>query len=138
MSQQQDDSESLKREFVTEPMASLYCPICQELFTQPVLTQACGHSFCSNCIRQALTIDAHCPMCRKQASSSHLLPNLILNTIIRELKVYCPNRQYGCQEMPSLESVDRHVKDCGWVPTECLYERFGCEFTGKISTRFKI
>ncbi|KIY66055.1 hypothetical protein CYLTODRAFT_491794 [Cylindrobasidium torrendii FP15055 ss-10] len=43
---------------------ALRCTICKELFSGPVSLR-CGHSFCSQCIRQALSAKQECPTCRK-------------------------------------------------------------------------
>uniref|UniRef100_A0A8C2TA22 RING-type domain-containing protein n=1 Tax=Coturnix japonica TaxID=93934 RepID=A0A8C2TA22_COTJA len=47
-------------------MAEVTCPLCLELFSQPVLAP-CGHSLCSSCSRLLLGSPpgpAPCPQCR--------------------------------------------------------------------------
>ncbi|PIL30564.1 transcription factor [Ganoderma sinense ZZ0214-1] len=50
---------------------ALRCGICRDFYDAPV-SLACGHCFCSACIRSALPEKAQCPTCRKEASESQL------------------------------------------------------------------
>jgi Zinc finger, C3HC4 type (RING finger) len=64
--------------------AKLMCPICHELPTAPVALTACGHVFCSLCIRRYLRERAsrsRCPypVCRQPATATALLPLRVLD-----------------------------------------------------------
>ncbi|XDV16681.1 hypothetical protein PO909_016283, partial [Leuciscus waleckii] len=56
----------------------LSCPVCTELFTDPVLL-SCGHSFCRQCINDHWTSSRsrNCPVCR-QLSPQQPVSNLSL------------------------------------------------------------
>lgn len=41
------------------------CPICIDLFRQPVIT-ACAHTFCTGCIEKVIETQKKCPMCRAE------------------------------------------------------------------------
>ncbi|XP_032542665.1 E3 ubiquitin-protein ligase TRIM7-like [Chiroxiphia lanceolata] len=59
------------------------CPVCLELFSQPVLTE-CGHSFCERCLRAVLGCPpgpAACPQCRAALSPGSLRPNRSLGAV---------------------------------------------------------
>ncbi|KAL7951117.1 hypothetical protein V8C42DRAFT_308555 [Trichoderma barbatum] len=43
--------------------AALRCQVCKDLYKTPMIT-SCSHTFCSICIRRALSNDGKCPMCR--------------------------------------------------------------------------
>ncbi|XP_072329373.1 zinc-binding protein A33-like [Scyliorhinus torazame] len=83
----------------------LTCPICLEIFTQPVSLE-CGHHFCSSCISQSwqkVPGDVSCPQCRQVFTQRNVRPALTLNNIVerfRELKVKVtqPQEEFYCQE----------------------------------------
>lgn len=55
---------------------SLSCSICHGTLKAAVLLSKCGHSFCSYCIRQYLSQEQFCPLCRKPASQSDIIRNV--------------------------------------------------------------
>ncbi|XP_023272017.1 E3 ubiquitin-protein ligase TRIM21-like [Seriola lalandi dorsalis] len=59
------------------------CPICLDVFTDPVTT-TCGHNFCKSCITQHWENNGQykCPMCIKKF---HKRPELQVNTFISEM-----------------------------------------------------
>ncbi|KAG1849158.1 hypothetical protein DFJ58DRAFT_889325 [Suillus subalutaceus] len=67
--------------------ASLRCTICGELYDAPI-TLACGHCFCSLCIREHIVKESECPSCRKSTSEGQFRTNPVLeeaysSTILR-------------------------------------------------------
>lgn len=61
----------------------LQCPICLDLFNQPVSTP-CGHNFCRDCINTywQKSVLSQCPMCKQRFYSR---PELRVNTFISEV-----------------------------------------------------
>ncbi|XP_067372801.1 probable G-protein coupled receptor 156 isoform X2 [Channa argus] len=61
----------------------LLCPICLDLFTQPVSTP-CGHNFCRDCIKTywRSVYLSQCPMCKQKF---YRRPDLKVNTLISEV-----------------------------------------------------
>lgn len=53
----------------------LECPVCTELFIQPVTT-SCKHTFCAWCIFRVLKDKSTCPLCSKRVTRVHQLPSL--------------------------------------------------------------
>ncbi|KAJ6443126.1 phospho-2-dehydro-3-deoxyheptonate aldolase [Purpureocillium lavendulum] len=43
--------------------AALRCQVCKDFYKTPMIT-SCSHTFCSLCIRRALSNDGKCPLCR--------------------------------------------------------------------------
>ncbi|ODN80808.1 DNA repair protein rad18 [Cryptococcus amylolentus CBS 6039] len=56
---------------------SVVCQICKEPFQAPV-SIACGHSFCSSCIRSSLDVQKKCPSCNEPASEGSIRRNRAL------------------------------------------------------------
>lgn len=60
----------------------LRCPICKELLHAAMMLTTCSHSFCALCIRRSLSIEQHCPKCRKPAHESNLIQNYDLDNVV--------------------------------------------------------
>ncbi|XP_063323331.1 nuclear factor 7, brain-like [Pelmatolapia mariae] len=60
----------------------LCCPVCQEVFRDPVLL-SCSHSFCKDCLkrwwRERTTHE--CPVCKRRSSKNEPLSNLALKNL---------------------------------------------------------
>ncbi|WVQ83529.1 DNA repair protein rad18 [Cryptococcus sp. DSM 104549] len=59
---------------------SVVCQICKEGFTAPV-SVACGHSFCSQCIRSSLDVSKKCPSCNEPITEGSIRRNRALEEI---------------------------------------------------------
>ena len=75
-------------DWLNTPLASLstlenalHCEICKEFYDTPMIT-SCSHTFCSKCIRTALSTDGRCPSCRTQDQASKLRNNLALQEVV--------------------------------------------------------
>jgi hypothetical protein len=74
----------------TLPMAQAFdlelrCVLCKNIFENAVVLK-CGHSFCSACIREALTSQSskeNCPRCRAKADVDDIRPNFSLEGAVR-------------------------------------------------------
>ncbi|KAF9793309.1 hypothetical protein BJ322DRAFT_997290 [Thelephora terrestris] len=65
--------------------SSLTCKICREFYRGPV-SLACGHCFCSMCIRNSMTSKQECPVCRKSANEGQIRPMVALEEVIESWK----------------------------------------------------
>lgn len=63
------------------PEDDLTCPVCCDIFTDPILLP-CGHSFCRSCLKKCRDTGLReCPVCRKRATKSNLTSNLALKNV---------------------------------------------------------
>ncbi|KAH7035793.1 uncharacterized protein B0I36DRAFT_239059 [Microdochium trichocladiopsis] len=54
--------------------AALRCQVCKDFYDTPMLT-SCNHTFCSVCIRRALSNEGKCPLCRAPEQELKLRSN---------------------------------------------------------------
>ncbi|RKP10494.1 WD40-repeat-containing domain protein [Thamnocephalis sphaerospora] len=117
-------------EFVQTPSASFLCPVCQDVYQDPLITRSCNHSFCSTCIFQSIEVEALCPLCRSHIRNDDLHPNLVLSNLVGELQVYCTNRAHGCLTTVRLDDLPTHMAQCAFTPVKCHHATLGCRFVG--------
>ncbi|KAL6482050.1 hypothetical protein MHYP_G00101300 [Metynnis hypsauchen] len=90
--------------FHSAVMASLHhdlsCPVCLEIFTDPVLL-SCGHSFCRTCLQKSWTksSERECPVCRRRSSRDHPPPDLALRNACETYKQQKRSRDSGSQDL---------------------------------------
>ncbi|KAL4008884.1 hypothetical protein ACER0C_002736 [Sarotherodon galilaeus] len=60
----------------------LCCPVCQEVFTDPVIL-SCSHSFCKDCLKRRWRerTTHECPVCKRRSSRSKPPSNLALKNL---------------------------------------------------------
>ncbi|KAI1818395.1 DNA repair protein rad18 [Poronia punctata] len=61
--------------------AALRCQICKDFYKTPMLT-SCNHTFCSLCIRRALSNDGKCPLCRASEQEIKLRSNWSMEEVV--------------------------------------------------------
>ncbi|XP_068435007.1 zinc-binding protein A33 [Clinocottus analis] len=67
------------------PEDDLTCPICCDIFTDPVLL-SCSHSFCRSCLKRCWETGLReCSVCRKRASKASPPTNLALRNVCEAL-----------------------------------------------------
>ncbi|KAF9974542.1 hypothetical protein BGZ73_002025 [Actinomortierella ambigua] len=114
------DPKSLQ--YVEPTQTSLQCTICYEYFTDPV-SSPCGHTFCRDCIRQAMEVNPGCPLCRTAIDVQSLYEVIALSRICDELLVFCPHKSLGCPHTCPRTQLGKHLKDeCNYIGTMCRIE----------------
>ncbi|KAI1443707.1 DNA repair protein rad18 [Annulohypoxylon stygium] len=61
--------------------AALRCQVCKDFYKTPMLT-SCNHTFCSICIRRALSNDGKCPLCRTTEQEMKLRSNWSMEEVV--------------------------------------------------------
>ena len=94
----------------------LVCPICQEIFCDPVLT-TCGHLFCEQCLRSGA-----CPVCRQHFTS---IRDQFHARRINSLRVKCSNAGRGCEWLGELSQAEEHLTgggddECSFADVDCV------------------
>ncbi|KAF2189628.1 hypothetical protein K469DRAFT_562656 [Zopfia rhizophila CBS 207.26] len=112
-------------EYVSSCDTNLICLICHSPFDKPVKL-ACDHYFCRDCLDHAFEVqpDGHktCPTCRGRVDTdTGVLPvPKILEKMLDELVVKCPNTKSGCTWVDSRVNVNDHVMlYCEYTLVEC-------------------
>eukprot|EP00930_Biecheleria_cincta_P052929 TRINITY_DN38230_c0_g1_i2.p1 TRINITY_DN38230_c0_g1~~TRINITY_DN38230_c0_g1_i2.p1 ORF type:complete len:288 (+),score=38.96 TRINITY_DN38230_c0_g1_i2:61-924(+) len=93
---------------------TLRCPICIEVLENPVYCRGnpCQHVFCLACIERALATRQRCPTCRAPARKEQFQPNLLVQSLLDELRVYCKRRQAGCYWSGRQDARAAHEDEC--------------------------
>ncbi len=105
--------------FVKELADKYKCSICTNLLDTPVLTECCGQHFCKACLEKWITKKKATifPQCRAENFNK-----IVSQPIIREIKqlgVYCTNRDNGCKVLISYGDFPKHVNECTFGYVKC-------------------
>ncbi|OLL25941.1 TNF receptor-associated factor 6 [Neolecta irregularis DAH-3] len=93
-----------------EPSDHLVCPICRNVFVEPVQTE-CGHIFCQICITTALNTSSTCPVDRRPMNDEDLKPvHRVISNLLDDLEVRCINSKCGKSMKRYL--LKYHLQDC--------------------------
>ena len=93
----------------------LSCPICQEIFDEPIRI-TCGHTFCRKCIIQWEKKSHHyqCPLCRDMYVPAYSGKDLLAQNMINDAYVTCIYK--GCPWKEKFVELNNHIKDCLFNP----------------------
>ena len=101
-----------------EPVPNyLTCIICYGLLKEAVATDCCAKMFC--CEHSSRT-EQICPACRHEPLS--VSRNRGIDSIVKDLKVFCPKHKKGCQWSGHLCFEPEHRVACGYVSVPCEKE----------------
>ncbi|XP_073715729.1 nuclear factor 7, brain isoform X1 [Misgurnus anguillicaudatus] len=114
MGKDQDPNAGLTADTITMATAvdmchHLQCPICKNLFEDPVTT-CCGHTFCKSCLDRHINMsDPQCPQCKEPVTTK---PNV--NAALRDLL-----QQFLQTQMPDLSL---YTGERGEIPCDICEE----------------
>jgi len=107
-------------QFVETPPDILICKICYFTSREPCLSECCGHTFCKSCIDHAQKATVFypylCPVCRSEEFK--LIQNKQNARIIKDLFVFCSNKERGCEWEGELNTINQHLEGNGGCPYE--------------------
>ena len=117
--------------FVEEPVA-LLCPVCKKVYTEPVISIKCGHTFCKSCIEELIGKGQTCPIDNLTCDSNQLVLNRAVSNQIDDLLIYCHHGLIsvdkgkswkedgsGCKEVVSLGKRLEHEATCKFAKVLC-------------------
>ena len=115
-------------QFVDPPLDMFLCKICHLPSKDPRLSVCCGHTFCNSCLdalkqtirRLSFSEDVVCPMCRSEDFST--VVNKQNERAIKSLRVFCTNKDKGCEWQGELHSLTRHFENrdgCSFEEVKC-------------------
>ncbi|XP_068455475.1 E3 ubiquitin-protein ligase RNF166 isoform X2 [Clinocottus analis] len=85
------------------------CPICLELYHQPVSIASCAHTFCGDCLRPCLQVTSPpCPLCRVPFDPKRVQRCWSLEKQLAAHKAPCR----GCSKKVSLVKMRSHIASC--------------------------
>ena len=119
-------------EFIEAPSDNLICKICQCPSKEPHLNLCCGHTFCKSCLEAAkraesISISSACPMCRSEDFVTVF--NKQTDRDIKNLQVYCSNKEKGCEWQGELNAITGHLtKKDG-----CQFQKVNCPNKCKVA-----
>ncbi|KAM4027850.1 RING finger protein 151-like isoform 1-T1 [Anomaloglossus baeobatrachus] len=98
----------------------LLCCICRDVLERP-LQAPCEHAFCASCIHGWLVHHNNCPEDRHALTVTDLraLHRYMRNDLSR-LQIQCKNYRSGCEMVCSLESIDKHERECEHSRMSCI------------------
>ena len=128
-------------EFVERPQEYLQssCPICLLILREPYQVTCCGNSFCRGCIQKIKTKNKPCPTCNNPKFTD--FPNLGLRRPLYGFKVYCSNKDEGCDWQGELGQLDKHLNlnpDKDKQEMGCTYTRVKCLHCSELYQRYLI
>ncbi len=113
----------LHREEIANPeeiplLEDLECSIDMMISLNPYICKKCETIFCQSCVTLWKNKSQECPMRCKPFEYS-LLKNSIMNTLINNIKLYCCNKNYGCDFICLIDEKEKHEKNCEYQLIEC-------------------
>ncbi len=114
--------QEVEYEFVEDLPEELTCFICMKVLCQPQLMNCCEQPFCKSCLEKWWEKNKSCPHCRSPNFETVLLRQK--SRKVGELKVYCPNKQYGCKFILKINGYDNHLsttntEGCQYITQSC-------------------
>ncbi|XP_038067895.1 E3 ubiquitin-protein ligase TRAF7-like isoform X2 [Patiria miniata] len=121
--------------FAEEPSVHLFCPSCKHLLQDPVISVACGHTFCRLCLtdgKDSVILEA-CPVDEKPLKNTSVVANRAITSQLDDILVYCKNgiKRFssrndelvtdtcGCPELVHLSQKAEHESSCPYSSLAC-------------------
>lgn len=118
--------------YVSEP-SPLLCPVCKKVFSEPIISVKCGHTFCRTCIEELIRNGMTCPLDDQVCDSGQLVLNRAIMGQLADLQIHCqhglrpvdPGHDLyeedpeGCPEVVKIGEREKHEELCRFAWVEC-------------------
>lgn len=131
--------------YVSEP-SPLLCPVCKRVFSEPIISVKCGHTFCRECIEELIGSARTCPLDGQVCDSGQLVLNRAIMGQLADLEIHCcyglrtvavvmdgggGEEEYevdpeGCPEVIRIGQREQHEAGCKFAWVECPVGRGQC------------
>ena len=93
-----------------EPDIDYFCPVCQDLLTDPFQLE-CGHQLCRECHDRLLTTKkADCPTCRDSVALKSARIDKFLKRKVNSVRVHCQHHKEGCEWVGEVRYLQDHLE----------------------------
>ena len=128
-------------QFIEEPAQYLqtHCPICLLVLREPFQVTCCGKSFCRECITRVRASNELCPTCKD--AGFDLFQNKGLQQPLYGFRVFCSNKESGCDWQGELRQLDQHLnlnRNEDKQSAGCKHAEVKCTFCRKPHPRHEI
>lgn len=121
-----------------ENIEDFLCPICHDVFKEPLLIRYCEHMFCSLCISSWTDQNSSCPVDRLQIRKSDLrTPSRFFRNQFNRLKMKCRFYENGCEDIVQMDKISNHEKSCSFNPDDLQLCKLIDQMTLNISVEQK-
>ena len=99
-----------KYNFVEELSDEYYCQILPgELLLEPYQTECCGSHLSERTVAELYRRSRLCPFCNKRLVA---MKDIHFRRQVRELPVFCSNKDRGCKWVAVLSALEDHLDEC--------------------------
>ena len=126
--------------YVEQPPPPLLCPVCKNVFSEPIISVKCGHTFCRKCIENLIKKGQTCPLDQQVCDSGQLVLNRAIMGQLADLLIFCryglrliesslnlyEQDPEGCPEVIQIGEREIHEDNCQFAWVECPVGRGLC------------
>ncbi len=94
------------------------CPICHLVVRNAYQINCCGKILCRGCLMKYRRQYHRCPMCRTYIGDKYF-KDTRSDREIKSLKVYCDNKEAGCDWTGEVRQIEKHLERCDYQEIEC-------------------
>ena len=94
------------------------CPICHLVVRNAYQVNCCGKILCEDCLMKYRMQSGICLMCRAHIGDK-FFKDTRSDREIKSLKVYCDNKEAGCDWTGEVRRIEKLLERCGYKEIDC-------------------
>ena len=99
------------------PLALCSVPTCSRVLRRPHLTSCCGKNVCILCRKSG----RRCPIPDCGSEQFETLPNRAHMKEVLGYRVFCGNKERGCEWQGELSGYEPHLNQCSYMEVQCEF-----------------